>query len=106
MRSHRRLLKTLRPQTLRFLIALFPLLLLTHASAQTAAVSKQDDEDEVIKVNTDLVVLNATVMDAKGKYVHGLGRSDFRVMEDGREQLISDFGVEETSFDVVLLMDT
>lgn len=105
MRSHRRLPKTLRAQTLRLLIALFPLLLLPHAYAQTPAAVPQDD-DEVIKVNTDLVVLNATVLDAKGKYVHGLGRSDFKVLEDGREQLISDFGVEETSFAVAVLMDT
>ncbi|HEX8653129.1 MAG TPA: VWA domain-containing protein [Pyrinomonadaceae bacterium] len=105
MRPLRRLFQTLRLQTFCLLFALFSLLCWTHTSAQEVVAVSQDD-DEVIHVNTDLVVLNATVLDAKGKYVHGLGRSDFKVLEDGREQAISDFGVEETSFAVAVLMDT
>ena len=86
------------------LLLLSSLLLSTPICAQRQA--PQDDTDDVIKVNTDLVLLNATVVDGKGKYVHGLERSDFKVLEDGREQTISDFSVEETPFAAAILLDT
>jgi Ca-activated chloride channel family protein len=73
------------------------------------AQQPQEDDDEVVRINTDLVVINVTVTDAQGKYVHGLRRSDFKVFEDGREQsaeLISTFSVEETPFAATILLDT
>lgn len=73
------------------------------------AVAAQDDDDEVVRINTDLVVMNVTVVDAQGKFVHGLKRSDFKVFEDGREQpaeIISTFSTEETPFAAVILLDT
>lgn len=89
-----------RTQTLFLSIILLAVLLLTPSSALEA-----QDED-VVRIDTELVVLNATVVDGKGKYAHGLGRSDFKVLEDGREQAISDFGVEETPFAAAVLLDT
>ncbi|HKQ53862.1 MAG TPA: VWA domain-containing protein [Pyrinomonadaceae bacterium] len=65
----------------------------------------QDDDDEVVRVNTDMVVVNVTVTDASGKYVRGLKRADFKLMEDGREQTISSFGAEETPFAAAVLLD-
>jgi len=53
-------------------------------------------DDDVVRVNTDLVVLNITVTDAAGQYVPGLKLADFKVFEDGKEipaQLISSFSV-------------
>ncbi len=72
-----------------------------------AGNSQQDDE--VVRVNTDLVVLNITVTDAAGQYVPGLRLSDFKVFEDGKEipaQLISSFSVHESPFASVVLLDT
>ncbi len=46
-------------------------------------MSAQDDE--VVRVNTDLVVLNVTVSDKEGRYVPGLKLADFKVFEEGRE---------------------
>jgi VWFA-related protein len=83
------------------------LLSLTLFPALARAQGSQDDE--VLRVNTDLVVLNVTVTDAGGKYVHGLKASDFKIYEDGREQpidTITGFNVEETPFAAVLLLDT
>ena len=51
----------------------------------TTARAQQDDED-VVRVNSDLVVLNVTVTDREGAYVHKLTRPDFKIFEDGREQ--------------------
>ena len=42
-------------------------------------------DDDVIRTNTDLVVLNVTVTDKAGQYVKGLKKSDFKVYEDGVE---------------------
>jgi Ca-activated chloride channel family protein len=72
-----------------------------------AGYSQQDDD--VVRVNTDLVVLNITVTDAAGQYVPGLRLSDFKVFEDGKEipaQLISSFSVHESPFASVVLLDT
>lgn len=60
----------------------------------------------MLRVNTDLVVLNVTVADASGKYAHGLKRSDFKLFEDGREQTITSFSAEETPFAAAVLLDT
>jgi Ca-activated chloride channel family protein len=65
----------------------------------------QDDGDDVVRVNTDLVVVNVTVTDAAGKYVRGLKRADFKIMDDGREQTVSSFGPEETPFAAAVLLD-
>lgn len=68
--------------------------------------AQQQDDDEVVRVNTDLVVLNVTVADAGGKYAHGLRQTDFRLFEDGKEQAIASFTAEETPFAAAVLLDT
>jgi VWFA-related protein len=76
------------------------------------AVLGQDksDEDEVIKVDTNLVVLNVAVTDAKGNSVTGLKRADFKVFDNGVEQditsLDSIFTAEEAPYAAVVLLDT
>ena len=59
-----------------------------------------------MRVNTDLVVLNATVLGQDGKFLRGLKAGDFHVFEDGVEQKISSFGAEETPFAAAILLDT
>jgi Ca-activated chloride channel family protein len=66
----------------------------------------QDQDVDVVRVNTDLVVLNATVIDKNGKFVSGLKRSDFKVFEDGSEQQLAGFTAEETPFAAAILLDT
>jgi len=66
----------------------------------------QDQDDDVVRVNTDLVVLNATVLDKNGKFVPGLKRTDFQVFEDGAEQKLATFTAEETPFAAAILLDT
>src|ERR1700748_2665395 len=65
----------------------------------------QQDDDEVVRVNSDLVVLNVTVTDRAGEYVHKLTRPDFKIFEDGREQKVGLFSVEETPFAAAILLD-
>lgn len=69
----------------------------------------QAQEDDVVRVDTDLVILNITVTDKNGKYVPGLRLSDFKIFEDGQEvqgKLIKSFSMQESPFASVVLLDT
>ncbi len=71
-------------------------------------VTAQDD-DEVERVTSNLIVVNVTVTDRSGKYVRGLKQEDFRIFEDGKEQspdTFSAFGAESTPFAAAILLDT
>jgi Ca-activated chloride channel family protein len=69
------------------------------------AQDPQETDDDIVRVETDLVVLNVTATNEGGAYVHGLERGNFKVYEDGKEQRITNFSREETPFAVALLLD-
>lgn len=94
----------LRPTT-RILLVILSLLALA-APAADAVLAQQENESEVVRVNADLVLLNVTVTDGSGQYVHKLSHKDFKVLEDGVEQRLTLFSVEETPFAVAILLDT
>lgn len=66
----------------------------------------QSGDDDVIKVDSSIVLVNATVTDASGKAATGLTQKQFSVFEDGIEQPIVNFAAETTPFAAVILMDT
>ncbi|MCD9187372.1 MAG: VWA domain-containing protein [Pyrinomonadaceae bacterium] len=70
----------------------------------TIPVSAQDDD--VISVDSSLVILNASINDAKGNAVTNLRQNQFKVFEDGVEQQISLFESTESPFAAVILLDT
>lgn len=77
--------------------------------ALTPSLLFAQEDDEVIRVNTDLVILNITVTDKSGQYVPGLKISDFKIFEDGKEitaDLIASFSLHESPFASVVLLDT
>jgi Ca-activated chloride channel family protein len=102
MPSHHPFSKT----PLLFLLLLSCALLCLPALKTVKAQEQTVDDDDVVRVNTDLVVLNVTVADAQGKYARGLKISNFKLFEDGREQAINSFSAEETPFAAVVLLDT
>ncbi len=63
-------------------------------------------EDEVLTVESNTVLLNATILDNSGKSVAGLKREQFSVLENGIPQQISYFSAAETPFAAVILIDT
>jgi Ca-activated chloride channel family protein len=66
-------------------------------------------DDDVIRTNTDLVVLNVTVTDKAGQYVKGLKASDFKVYEDGVEvqpNMMASFSLQESPYAAVVLLDS
>lgn len=83
------------------------LFLLAFLCVNVVVVVAQDDD--VIRVNTDLVVLNVTVTDKAGQYVKGLKPSDFKVYEDGVEvqpNMIASFSLQESPYAAVVLLDS
>jgi VWFA-related protein len=75
----------------------------------SAPVVLAQDDDDVVRVNTDLVVLNVTVTDKAGQYVKALKASDFKVFEDGVEvpsNMITSFSLQESPYAAVVLLDS
>jgi Ca-activated chloride channel family protein len=70
----------------------FPLLLI-FSLVLVSAVSAiaQNTDDDVVRIDTDLVSFEVTVTDKHGKLVPNLRREDFRVFEDGVERPIDFF---------------
>jgi Ca-activated chloride channel family protein len=62
-------------------------------------------DDEIIKINTQLVSIPVRVMDKKGRFIGGLTKENFRVFEDNVEQEVALFANEQQPFTVVLMLD-
>lgn len=74
-----------------------------------AAIVCAQDDDDVVRVNTDLVVLNLTVTDKAGQYVKALKKPDFKIFEDGVEvppENIVSFSMHESPYAAVVLLDS
>lgn len=82
-----------------------PLLIATILLAFSFSLIAQDDDD-VIKVDGSIVLVNVAVTDANGSAVLGLGEKHFKVFEDDAEQKLNFFSAEETPFAAVILLDT
>ena len=74
-----------------------------------SAFAANAQDDDVIRVNTELVVLNVTVTDKDGQYVKALKASDFKIYEDGVEvqpNMIASFSLQESPYAAVVLLDS
>ena len=83
------------------------LLMLPGIGSSQAAVAPQDraGDEYRIRVNTNLVVLHATVQDHKGALVSGLEKDSFHIFEDGVLQHIKYFSHEDIPVTVGLVID-
>lgn len=63
-------------------------------------------DEEIIKVESSLVVLNATITDSAGNSVNALKQDEFKLLQDGKEQKIAFFEAQKTPFAAVILIDT
>ena len=63
------------------------------------------DDDEVIRIETNLVTMPVSVLDRDGRFISGLKQSDFKIFEDDVEQKVDYFQSVEQPFTVVLLID-
>jgi len=69
-------------------------------------VPPREEDFDVIRVNSNLVMVPVSVVDANGQPVHGLQVTDFRLDEQGRPQKIAEIGnPEQVPLDIALLFD-
>ncbi len=72
----------------------------------TPTAGDEVDEGDVVRVDTQLVSVPAVVTDSAGRPIPGLRSDNFRLIEDGQVQTITNFGTTETPFEIALLLDT
>ncbi len=72
---------------------------------QTVTPENQTDDDEIIRVETNLVSFPVSVSAKDGKFIRNLKKEDFKVFENGIEQQIEYFSPVDEAFTVVLLID-
>lgn len=66
----------------------------------------RDDEYEVVRVSSNLVIVPVSVTEAGGQPVLGLKSSDFRLEEEGRAQEIAEIGdPEQVPLEIAILLD-
>lgn len=85
------------------------LILLVFMPATSPAAYAQEprpsDQDEPIRLKTDLVSITASALDRNGRAIKSLKAEDFTVYEDGVKQKISHFAATEEPFTLLLLLD-
>jgi VWFA-related protein len=98
---------------MRWLALSFFSAMLILACVRTTPVLMQSRErrvgrtpDEVVKVDVDLVVLDALIMQKKtGRVAGGMKQEDFSLTEDGVKQQITHFSQDSYPLSVLLLVD-
>jgi len=80
---------------------------LTVATALLCAAPFLAAQDDVIKVDVDLVNILASVRNKSGALMGNLNKDDFKIFEDGKEQTIKNFTREtDLPLTIGLLVDT
>jgi Ca-activated chloride channel family protein len=72
---------------------------------QKPGQERKQEKDDTIRLTSDLVSLNASVVDARGHAIEGLEARDFDVYEDGTRQTIANFSATSEPFTLMLLID-
>lgn len=84
---------------------IFSLVFTTFAQTPTPT-PPIEDEGEIIKVNSRLVVVPVSVLDGNGQAVLGLTAQDFRVLEENKLQEIAEVSdAEKVPLEIVILFD-
>ena len=66
----------------------------------------RDEDYEVVRVNSNLIVVPVSVIDAAGQPVLGLKTNDFRLEEEGRAQEIAEIGnPDQVPLEIAILLD-
>lgn len=90
----------------RLLIFSFAVFLPGVAAAQVSQSQQSLPEDEyTFKLNANMVILSATVLDRHDALVSGLVKDDFHVFENGVPQQIMNFSHEDIPVTVGILVD-
>jgi len=74
-------------------------------SSQESSFSQNESSDNILRVNANLVILNATVVDRHNALVSGLDKGNFQVYENHILQPIKHFSHEDIPVTVGLVID-
>ncbi len=75
-------------------------------AAATTDGPQEVGDDEVVRVNTQLVAVPAAVTDRNGRALTNLKAENFLVYEDGKPQKIANLSNADAPFEIALLLDT
>ncbi|MGH9761309.1 MAG: hypothetical protein ACREAC_10750, partial [Blastocatellia bacterium] len=85
---------------IRTSIAVLLALIVVPGSISARQQSKDkspDQQDQAVKLKTNLIQLRAVVTDKKGRIIDNLTKEDFEVVDNGAPQVIDFFSVERVS---------
>jgi VWFA-related protein len=77
----------------------------TNAQTKSESSQTSPQTDEVIRVDTDLIVVPAQITDRRGKPVSDIKQEEFKIFENGVEQEIAYFSGDNQPFTVALVLD-
>ena len=77
-----------------------------QAGQRPAQAGEPDNPDAVFRAGVQLINVSATVTDARGRFVDGLTKDDFRVYEDGEPVEITQFDNERVPVSLGIALDT
>jgi Ca-activated chloride channel family protein len=98
--------KTWTVVTFALLMALPALMVARAGRIQKQQASSGDKtQNQTLKVDVDLVQVNATVTDSLNRYVSGLGQEHFQIWEDKLEQKIEYFSAEDVAVSIGMIFD-
>jgi len=86
--------------------AILLLVSMTTVAASGVFAQVKAADDEVIRIDTQLVNVPVAVSSSNGTSVKALKAGNFVVYEDGKRQEISDFSTTTEPFEVALVLDT
>jgi Ca-activated chloride channel family protein len=84
---------------------LAPLVFLFFTLVPGQSAENADEHEFKLTAQAELVLLNVSVKDTKGGFVSNLKKENFQVYENGKLQIISQFGKEDTPITAGLVLD-
>lgn len=78
----------------------------TPARTNNSSAPQEIGEDDVVRIDTQLISVPVVVKDRAGRPVTNLRAENFNVFEDGQKQRVANFQTTDAPFEVALLLDT
>ena len=75
-------------------------------ASATSSRGEEVDENDVVRVDTQLITVPVVVRDQQGRRLTGLTASAFQLYEDDLPQRVATFAASDTPFEIALFLDT
>ena len=92
-------------QPFRFFPAALFFAALVCLTPQARAHENAQEKPQAIRISVDRASVGVIVTDARGRFVEGLHREDFHILDNGAEQPLSDFAAVDEPAQVLLLIE-